>query len=326
MSAVACGGTDPVTQDGAAPPDVARIPDGNIVLPPDARIIFDATPPPDASRPDASAWDCTAPLPSTVTWRLMPGFVASEDLAFDDVGNVIESDTINIYKTTMDGSRTTFVPNFHFRAGMRLTPAGDLIVNDDQSGSLVRVDSAGVRHTVLSGLSYPNGMEIDLDGFVYVAEQSANRVLRVNPLTSEYIVLTDDVIAAPNGIAFDQFYTALYIGGFSGVGTIYQLKVNGDGTPGALTPWATGVGTGSLDGIAVDICGNVYICDFGASDVIRLDPTGTTQTVIASTGMYLPNMQWGRGFGGWDPLKLYFPAVGNGLVEMDVNIPSKPRW
>jgi hypothetical protein len=302
----------------AASPDAAG-PAGPDARPADAAV-------PDAINADAPHFDCKAPLPPTLDYRLMAGFVPSEDIAFDDAGNVIESDTQNIYKTTFDVVRTTFVPNFHFRAGMRMTPAGDLIVNSDQDGTLVRVDSSGIKHTILSGLSYPNGMEIDQAGNVYVTEQTANKVIRVNPLTGQSTVLSQGPISNPNGISFNETYTALYIDGFSGVGTIYRLAINPDGSPGELTEWATGVGTGLLDGLAVDACGNLYVCDYGNSTTIRIDKTGTMRDIIATHGMYMANMQWGRGFGGWSETKLYFAAVGNGIVEMDVGIPSKPRW
>ncbi len=321
--AAACGGSSPASLDAGV---ADGSPDAIFYDPPDARPPPPDARPPDADVPDASTVNCFDLPIGLFPAMYMPGFVASEDLAFDDAGNVIESDTNNIYKTTHAGVRSTFVPGFQFRAGMRLTPAGDLIVNDDFSGELVRVDTAGVRHTILSGLSYPNGMEVDPDGYVYVSEQNADRVLRVDPIAETFTVLSWGEISAPNGLSFDPYYQALYIDGFSGVGTVYQLKINADGTPGELTEWATGVGSGLLDGIAVDECGNVYVCDYGNSTVIRIDVTGTRQDIVISGSAYRPNMDWGSGIGGWDDNLLYFVSVGYGLEAYDVGFRSKPRW
>jgi sugar lactone lactonase YvrE len=242
---------------------------------------------------------------------------------------VIESDTYTIYKTTKQGQRSVFVPNFEFRAGMRLTPDGDLIVNDDTSGALVRIDPQGVRYTLLSGLSYPNGMEIDPDGWVYVTEQTGERVLRVNPISGQYTVIVDGQISQPNGISFDPTYSYLYIGGFSGERTVYRLEIDRQGNPGQLIEWATNVGSGWLDGIAVDECGYVYIADygnFGLSHIRRIDPVTRQSTVVLPINQtYMPNMQWGSGIGGWDSDLLYIVAVEEGIWEVDLGVRSKPR-
>ncbi len=309
---LACG-------DGGSGPDAS---------PPDASAPDACLPGmPSGARPDAAPFDCLSVPPGPFSPVLLPGFVPIEDLAFDDAGHVIENDAANIYKTRKDGTRTTFVSDLPFRAGMRLTPAGDLIVNDDSSGSLVRIDTCGVRHTLLMGLQFPHGMEIDLDGWVYITEMNADRVLRVHPFTGDHTVLVDGLISAPAALSFNVDYTVLYVAGFSGVGTIYSLAINPDGTPGGVpTPFVTGVGTGLLHGMDVDFCGNIYVSDYGASQVLRISPDGATRTVIISGNSYLPNMEWGRGLGGWREDHLYFAAVGEGLLEVDVGVPSKPRW
>jgi sugar lactone lactonase YvrE len=290
--------------------------------------------PPDAAPPDAApvvTIDCSNLPAQAVSSTLLQDFIPTEDIAFDAAGNVIESDTFAIYKTTRQGQRTTFVPNFEFRAGMRLTPEGDLIVNDDTNGALVRVDPQGVRYTLLSGLSYPNGMEIDPDGWVYVTEQSAERVLRVNPITGDYTVLVDGEISQPNGIAFDETYSYLYIGGFSGERTVYRLEIDRQGNTGELIEWATNVGSGWLDGIAVDECGYVYIADygnFGLTHIRRIDPvTRQSSVYLPINQTYMPNMQWGSGLGGWADDRLYIVAVQEGIWEVDMGgVRSKPRF
>jgi sugar lactone lactonase YvrE len=326
MALVACGGGRPDQPDGPGGADGRT--DGPPVIdarPPDAR-------PPDA-HPDAGPADCdnlpTTPVPVT----FLPGFVASEDLAFDYEGNVIESDTQNIYKTTKTGSRVTFVPGLQFRAGMRLTTTNKLIVNNDNAGSLVRVDPDGSKHTILGGLSYPNGMEIGADGYVYITDQSQERTLRVDPETGANTTLTQcpgpACVNQPNGLTFSRDFQTLYIGAFSGEGTIYAIDVATDGTPSNFRAWKTGVGTGWLDGMGVDACGNVYIADYGQSKILRIkaDASGTPTVIVdrSATWSYMPNYQWGSGLGGWDEHKLYIVGVGEGLFEVDVGVDSKPR-
>jgi streptogramin lyase len=313
----ACAGGAGEEPDATPPaPDAQELPDVFI-------------PPPDASPPDA--WvievDCESIPAGPFSLTAVGGnAIASEDLAFDNAGNLVGSDDSTIYKSPRVGMRTTFVPNLSFRAGMRYAANGDLLVNNDSNGSLVRVLPNGDKTTILSGLSYPNGMEAGLDGFVYVTEHDARRVRRVNPTTGEFTVISNNQIQNPNGISFNLDYTALYIGGFSGVGTIYKLPIDESGVPGTLEEWATDVGTGYLDGIGVDACGNVYVADYGASIIYRITPDGQTKTQFITSDVYMPNLQWGSGMGGWNPEALYIPdGWDHSVYEVVIGVPGKPK-
>jgi hypothetical protein len=316
---------------GPGRPEVPDGPPGAADAPTDAPPVIDADPPdasPPDARPDAGPVDCTGLPTSPVPVTVMPGFVASEDLAFDYDGNVIESDTVNIYKTTKTGNRTTFSPGLQFRAGMRLTETNKLMVNNDNTGTLVRVDPDGSKHPILGGLDYPNGMEIGADGYVYITVQSANRVLRVHPETGEYTTITT-LVNQPNGLTFNVGFTTLYIGAFSGEGVIYAIDIAEDGTTSNFRVWKQNVGTGWNDGMGVDACGNVYIADYGQSKILRInaDASGTPTVIVDRSGSfsYMPNFQWGSGLGGWDEHKLYIVGVGEGLFEVDLGVDSKPR-
>ncbi len=256
----------------------------------------------------------------------VPGAIATEDLAFDGKGNLVGSNFEAIFKSSADGKVKVFVPAFPFRAGMRMIPSGELVVCDDQKGELVRVDADGVRNTILQGLKYPNGLTVDLQGYVYLTEHDAHRVLRIHPYTGEYTVLTEE-IGNPNGIAFNPTYDVLYIGTFGGA-WIYSLSISPDGTPGRLEKWGDMTHTaGLLDGIGVDVCGNVYVCEYGSTDIWRFPPDGKNAVRILDSDpaiTYLPNMQWGRGEG-WDPNSLYLPDGWKvGVWRLEIGVPSAP--
>jgi hypothetical protein len=315
---------DPTVHDAPIEPLIDGAPIPIDAPEPDAPVVVVDAAPPDAPPIEFDCEDLPAgPLALTdITLA-----VAAEDLAFDDLGNLVGSDTTAIYRTAFGAAPTLYVPGTSFRAAIRYNSEGRLFYNSDSAGAVVRVDPDGSKITITSGLSYPNGMEVDQQGFVYVAEQSSDRVIRVHPDTGEVTVLSEGEIAAPNGLSFDPTYQWLYIAGFSGVGTIYKLPVAADGTPGELEEWATGVGTGSLDGIGVDACGNVYICDYGASVIYRIEPDGDRTVIVDGKGSYMPNMQWGSNIGGWDPTTIYIPNGwgGQGIYAADVGVPSKPR-
>jgi sugar lactone lactonase YvrE len=256
----------------------------------------------------------------------LPGFVGTEDITFDDAGHVIESDQSNVYKTTRAGMRTVFVPNLPFRAGMRMTRHNKLIIADDTTGSLWRIDPDGSRHQLMTGLQYPNGMEIGNDGFVYFTDQSAGKVFRVDPETGANTVLTT-AVPEPNGLTFDPTGRKLYIGSFCGSPdqSIYVLDVDEQGQPGALGTYKSGVGSGCHDGMGVDECGNLYVADYGESRIYRVTPAGAVSAVVESNGSYHSNFDWGRGVGGWESDHLYVLSVGEGIKDVALGVHSKAR-
>ena len=292
----------------------------------DAFVLPDVPPKTDVPVPD---YDCDDLPQGPFSLSKLSGPMASEDLAFDPYGHVIGSNDKAIFKSGYNEAPQVFVPNIKFRAGLRYLPNGHLVVCNNNKGQLVRIDGEGVQHTFLTGLSYPNGLTVDMDGWVYVTEHDANKVLRVHPFTGETTILTT-AISSPNGITFSPDYTTLYIGGFSGKKIIYAMSISPDGVPGKLVKWAKGVGSGWLDGMAVDACGNVYIADYGTTKILKLPPDGSSWEVFidGSTvdGAYLPNMQWGSGIGGWSSTALYLPDGWNkGVFEVEIGVPTKSR-
>ena len=102
-------------------------------------------------------------------------------------------------------------------------PNGDWVICDAGSGSLVKVDgTTGAKQTLISGLSYPNGLEVDLDGYLYVAEQNSGLIRKVDPNTGDYEVIASS-LNNPNGLAFSPDYQTLYVGSF-GAGTVMAVS------------------------------------------------------------------------------------------------------
>lgn len=314
---------EPDTTPDVEPPDADVEPDAGDTAAPDAD---------DGDVVDAETFDpltmCDNLPAGPFQLTKLQGPLASEDLAFTSDGKLVGSDDNAIFKSEYNKPPKPFVPNFQFRAGLRYLPNGHLIVCDDTRGELVRVDPTGTKHPVLTGLSYPNGLEVDLNGFVYFTEHDANQVWRVDPYSGDKTLLTDK-IASPNGVAFSPDYSRLYLGGFNGDPTVYVMNISPNGTPGKLVPLAS-VGSGWHDGIAVDACGNIYLADYEATQIWRMDANGENGEVIIDgsviDGTYLPNLQWGTGVGGWDAMSIYLPDGWNkGVFEVWLGVPSKPR-
>jgi hypothetical protein len=319
------GLADPGPPDAALPDPGLPHPDAPGPAPPGPADVLDVPDAPDGS--GAPAVDCAALPPGPFPLVKLQGPIASEDLAFDRAGNVVGSNDQAIFKSSYGGSPQVWVPKLDFRAGMRFLPSGHLIVADDTKGEIVRVDPDGVKVPIMTGLSYPNGITVDMAGMVYFSEHDADTVWRLHPFTGDATVITT-AVANPNGLTFSPDFKTLYIGGFNGDPVVWAVSISPAGVPGKLVPFAS-FGTGWHDGMGVDVCGNLYVADYEApARIYRVSPDGQTATVIIDASSlpnaYLPNLQWGSGLGGWDAHALYLPDGWNkGVFEVVIGVPGK---
>jgi sugar lactone lactonase YvrE len=177
----------------------------------------------------APAPDCP-PAPLPVEQAYLPNFTGAEDFAFDPEGYLVSIDQLgNLVGIKRDGSSRLILPSAStFGAGTRFHPNGELLFNAADRGELVAVDPAtGGSRVVLGGLEYPNGLEVDAEGFAYVAEQISGRVRRVDPDTGDFSFVARGLYN-PNGLSFTADEETLYIGSFGG-GTVWSVSRTADG-------------------------------------------------------------------------------------------------
>lgn len=273
--------------------------------------------------------DCAALPQGPLPYTIKPGPKASEDLAFDDLGNLVGAQEGHLFRSAYDGAPELWVPGAGgFIAGLRITAKGVVVYADNSTSTMFRVDPGdNFKEMVISGLEYANGLEVDLAGYVYIAEQSGARVRRVDPATGEFTILAEG-LNNPNGLSFSPDYKTLYVGSFGG-GTITALHLKVDMTVEGVSPFMSGIGGGALDGMAVDACGNVYVCEFGPATIWRMTPDGLSIVPLIELGpetSWIPNMQWGSGIGGWDSETLYvLDFSANRVFAVPTGVGDKPR-
>jgi sugar lactone lactonase YvrE len=291
---------------------------------------------PGAGVPDAATAANCQNLPTDVPYRVKSGPMSSEDFVFDRDGMLVSIDGGGrIWKTPFSGPPKLFGTtglNEDEASGTRLLPNGDLVVAmtdiDLSNGYLLRILPDGSSSRLASGFAYPNGIEVDLEGFVYVADQALNQVARVDGTTGAATVLVKgNGLDGANGVTFSPDYRTLYIGSYES-GDIYALEMKPDRTAGAMRPLVRAIGERVLDGLAVDECGNVYAAEFAGRRVYRVPPTGGTPELVADLAedsSWIPNMQWGSGVGGWNPSMLYvMDRRKDQVYELDVRVRGKP--
>lgn len=314
--------TDPVEGGGIVDPGLTTdTADTDAPLPGDT----DDTDPPEDTADIATKFDCTTPPALPYAVDTLTGFGTAEDFDLDDLGFHVSVISQQLKARDQQGTveiRATSVSSE--ASGTRILPDGSVAVNRVAQGSIVRVDPNGSKTVFISGLEYPNGLEVDTDGFVYVAEQSGGRVRRVDPYTGDQWVLAEG-LNAPNGIIFGPDYQRLYFNSFGGGSVHYLEKVSDtvyDG-PYLLAERPTG---GGFDGINVDVCGNIYVTEYIAGKVWRVRPDGSAVEMAANLpSSWIPNIRWGTDKGGFDAEVLYVSDRDQGrLFGLQVGLPGKP--
>ncbi|HET9059645.1 MAG TPA: fibronectin type III domain-containing protein [Acidimicrobiales bacterium] len=210
------------------------------------------------------------------------------------------------------GTNTTLISSgLSGPTGIAVGPAGDLYVSNNSSGTVSVLPAstktlfgqsvtADVLTTVVSGLSSPEGIALDTQGDLFIAERGGS--LAVLPavtgtlfgtaVTAGSLTTFGYTLSTPFNLAFDQAGN-LYIAnqGTSSVlvlpvssGSLYGVSV----TAGTLATVASGINTPV--GMAFDAAGDLFISGWGSS-LITVVPgvSGTVfgQSVVAGTATTL---------------------------------------
>ncbi|MHB8572584.1 MAG: NHL domain-containing protein [Candidatus Dormibacteria bacterium] len=215
------------------------------------------------------------------------------------------------YATSMEGgpaSAATLCP-----AALALDASGNLYVSDNNNSRVFRITPAGVITTYAGGgqgdgtsgpataaqLFYPDGLAVDSAGNLYIADGNAYLVRRVDSRgnistfagggSTEVTGTTTRAAAAsignPQGLLLDAAGN-LFVGTWTHVfritpaGVIISIAgnstdtgVGGDGGPAGAARFNT------VDGLALDASGNLFLADTGNSELRRVGSDGKINLV-----------------------------------------------
>lgn len=264
--------------------------------------------------------DCDNLADLPIDFNTVDGASSSEDFVFDGDGylrNIVNGDLLRAEHG--EASTLLFPGVGEWASGTAMLSNGDVVYADSGNNAVVRIDTMGGTEVLASGISYPNGLTVDMDDIVYVSEHSSDRILRIDPETLSVETATTG-LQSPNGIAFDFDYEYLYIGSFGG-GTVHRLHIES----GTLELYGEDIGEWGLDGLIVDACGNVYVTDYGPGIVYKVDPDGQHEVVVDLPALWIPNLHFGSGVGGWSRDLLYVMSFDSDQVfALDLGIPGIP--
>jgi uncharacterized protein (TIGR03437 family) len=263
------------------------------------------------------------------TQFFFPRFVRAVDAPLDNVNCVATDTRGNVYlcdassdviaRVSRDGMLTVIAGTgirggtagaFKAPSRVAVDSAGNLYIADRDNHRIRKIAVDGTITTVAgtgsSGFSgdggpatkarlyNPRGVDVDLAGALYIADQYNNRVRRVGPDgtittvvgTQSYGGYSGDGGPATSAELFQPYDVAVDAAGnlyISDTENHCIRKVNPQGTISTLVSSAT-VGGLYPQGLTVDASGNVYVAD--SSRVLKVDPNGGA-AVIAGGGSAL---------------------------------------
>jgi gluconolactonase len=220
--------------------------------------------------------------------------------------------------------------------GLTFDPAGRLVMCQHGNRRILRVNPHGDTTVIADAydgrrLNSPNDVVCRSDGSVWFTDPPFGRpgmaddpdreldfsgVFRVSP--DGTIVLIDDSLEGPNGLAFSPDERTLYVGNWdpeSKVVVRYELSADGDVLDRSiLFDMTDAPGEDAVDGLKVDVAGNLYVC--GPGGIWVISPEGERIDLIE-----LPEAPHNLAFGGEDARDLYVTALTS-VYRLRTDVPG----
>ncbi|AHL75334.1 gluconolactonase [Stutzerimonas stutzeri] len=253
----------------------------------------------------------------------VPSFL--EGPSFDREGDLYVTDIPygRIFRISPQGEWSLVVEYDGWPNGLKIHRDGRIFIADYKNGILLldpetRQISPVLTHRRSEGFKGVNDLFFDRDGRLYFTDQGqtgmhdpSGRVFRYD-LDSQQLDCLVDNAPSPNGLVMDRDERALLVAMTRG-NAVWRLPLQADGSTskvGVFTPMAGGVS--GADGMALDVDGNLFVCDAGNGCVWAFDRHAVPLYRIRSCteGRTLTNLA----FGGKDGTQLYITDSSTGTI------------
>jgi len=277
---------------------------------------------------ETGTFDCALAPSTALSTKIVPGARGYHGLAINDIGLMYGTDVNgNLIRSTYDGAWTPFLSNL-FVDQIAFAENGNLHMAS--SNTVLTATPAAQLLTLNGQQQYTYGLRMGPDGKVWIADSSSIR--RLHPVSGA----AETVTTLPDGgnahsFDFNRAFDRLYIGTIGDLGHIrfvdLDVNYNAVGQPQTFVN-LMGFGSVWLDGIATDVCGNLYVPNFTTSQLFKVTPTGTPTVYVdwsSDSSKYGHGVIFGNGLFGFreDALYLPMPYNYNTVMEVVVGIPGR---
>jgi sugar lactone lactonase YvrE len=205
----------------------------------------------------------------------------------------------------------------------------------------IEPDRDATRFAGSEQIGFPNAITLDHKGTLYVTDSVLGAVWRIAPGGSADLWLADESLAGTgelngtfplgaNGIAYAD--RRLYVANTEKKHVV-EIPISHAGDPGAPRIVHSFGSADYLDGVAVDVVGNLYVCVASRHEVARIDRSGDVTTVAtAQDGLRVP-ASLAFGTRGAEKRVLYVtsfslpefvPVPAPSVIAIDVPLPGPP--
>lgn len=148
-------------------------------------------------------WDAAS---SNMTTLVSSELNGPRGVAVDAGGNVFIADTSNNAVKMWDATsnRVSAVFSASLVSGVAVDAAGDVYATQTGDGQIIkRFGTAGLTHTVASGLGAPYGIAVDGAGNLFISDTNSGTIQLWNAVSNQVVTLVASGVAAPRGVAVD---------------------------------------------------------------------------------------------------------------------------
>ena len=135
----------------------------------------------------------------------------------------------------------------------------------------------------IPGRRFPNDLDDDRNGNLYLTDTGANRIFRIRLRDHAVSVFVRKGISHPNGILFDPKGRRFLVCSWESHPRIWAVRL-ADGAVKTLVKPAFG----HLDGLAADAAGRIYVSSGSTGKIYRYDPAFRQSPVVVSRGHGAP--------------------------------------
>ncbi|MRW88978.1 SMP-30/gluconolactonase/LRE family protein [Duganella sp. FT80W] len=263
-------------------------------------------------------------VPLTAAHSFTPGI---EGPAVDAAGNIYavnfgRQQTIGVVTPQGVARELLALPGESVANGLRFGRDGTLYVADYVGHNILRVapgGNAALPFAHEAGMTQPNDIAITADGVLYASdpdwEHNSGRVWRID--RDGTVTLAADGMGTANGIEVSPDGRTLYVNE-SVQRTIWAFTIQADGSLADKRLLRRFADFG-MDGMRVDVDGNLYVTRHGKGSVVKLSPAGKLLREIRLPGARPSNIC----FGGPDGRTAYVTEVEHGrLLQFRVDRPG----
>lgn len=252
------------------------------------------------------------------------GYTFTEGPAWDGARLIfsdIPGDTVYAYTPGDGPPQVLYAPSANAN-GHTFDREGRLLNAEHGSGALTRWTPEGGRKVIVEAfqgkhLNSPNDVVVRSDGMTFFtdppyglgerkSEVGFSGVYALDEKTGR-MVLIDDTLSRPNGLAFSPMELRLYVGDTASQ-TVWSYDIAADGTASGkrlVVDLTDDSKPGRVDGVRVDSTGKVYVTCPGGICVV--DPSRGIVLERLATPKRATNLAWG----GADLSELYITALSD---------------